>query len=160
MTKLIQKEEDDYPEWMRNENKITKNCSTAGEIRSHLRHIVLPHSLHSYQQLRSDLFKNDKIISINCYKSDSISENEIMKKINSDKKVLKAENFVSTDFSMIASLSSVTTSDSSNLNKVRNFFDKIKSGSEEGKVLFFIYFIFIDFFISYCLTLFHFILYI
>ena len=133
VTKLIQREEDDYPQWMRNENKITKNSSTAGEIRSHLRHIVLPHSLHSYQQLRNDLFKNEKIINTSNTENASITENEIMKKINKDKKILKSETFASTDFSMITSLSSITTSDSNNLNKVRNFFDKIKSGSEEGK---------------------------
>ena len=133
VTQLIQKEEDDYPQWMRNENKITKNSSTAGEIRSHLRHIVLPHSLHSYQQLRNDLFKNEKIINTSNTENASITENEIMKKINKDKKILKPETFASTDFSMITSLSSITTSDSNNLNKVRNFFDKIKSGSEEGK---------------------------
>ena len=133
VAQLIQKEEDDYPQWMRNENKITKNSSTAGEIRSHLRHIVLPHSLHSYQQLRNDLFKNEKIINTSNTENASITENEIMKKINKDKKILKPETFASTDFSMITSLSSITTSDSNNLNKVRNFFDKIKSGSEEGK---------------------------
>lgn len=141
VSKVVDNEEDNFPTWLRNENKITKNSSTADEIRGHLRHIVLPHSLHSYQQLRCQLSKTEIVDKSTNNRNENISENEIINEINNDKKILKSESSMknveksssSMDFSILSSLSSVTTIDSKNLNKVRNFFDKIKSGNEEGK---------------------------
>ena len=145
ISKLIEKEEKDLPSWIKNEIKITKNSSTADEMRSHLRHIVLPHSLHSYEQLRTELLKidakndskndsknNDK----NNEKNDFINEKEIETvKIESTENSVEKPAIIelSSDLNMLSSISSITTADKKNIKKVRDFFCKIKSGSEEGK---------------------------
>ena len=109
-----------------------------------LRHIVLPHSLHSYQQLRKELLNNDANNDIknnekNNEKNDIIkkNENEIIKNEPSDEKKETLQNIedlpLPYDLNMLASISSITTADKKNVKKVRDFFDKIKSGSEEGK---------------------------
>ena len=143
ISKLIEKEEKDLPSWIKNEIKITKNSSTADEMRSHLRHIVLPHSLHSYEQLRTELLKNDaKNDSKNTDKNEKNEKNDfINEKEIETVKIESTENSVekpaiielSSDLNMLSSISSITTADKKNIKKVRDFFCKIKSGSEEGK---------------------------
>lgn len=70
VTKMIEKEENEYPVWIKNDVKISKNFSNAEEMRGHLRHIALPHSMHSYSELR------DEILNSNYGKKSGSNEND------------------------------------------------------------------------------------
>lgn len=100
-----------------------KGGSSAEEMRNHLRHIVLPHSIHSYQQLRQVLLPTRKIGDIGPLEGNGEGEGVTSGPTQRAK----------SDFNM-TSLSSVTTADPRSLQDLRNFFDQVKSGDNPGKI--------------------------
>lgn len=131
MSALIEKEESEFPRWVKDGNKITKYSSNAEEIRTHLRHIVLPHSIHSYQQLRQEL-----LLDANNGHNGATSASSA----HTDGDVTQVQGLVPLPTqgpvqgpSMMTSLSAVTSSDSKSSARVRNFFDQVKSGDCQGE---------------------------
>lgn len=116
---MLEKEESGFPQWIKEGSKAMKGGSSAEEMRTHLRHIVLPHSIHSYQQLRQVLLPQRKLGE----NGNGIGEIETVTDLPQRDK---------SDFNM-TSLSSVTTADPRSLQDLRNFFDQIKSGDNPGK---------------------------
>jgi hypothetical protein len=122
VTSLLEKEESGVPQWIKDGSKAMKGGSSAEEMRNHLRHIVLPHSIHSYQQLRQVLLPPRKVGE----NGTGIGEVEAITCLPQRDKSDK------TEFNM-TSLSSVTTADPRSLQDLRNFFDQVKSGDNPGK---------------------------
>ena len=116
---MLEKEESEIPQWIKDGSKAMKGGSNAEEMRNHLRHIVLPHSVHSYQQLRQVLLPPRNL---------DVNGNKI---IEIDTVTCLPQRDKS-DFNM-ASVSSVTTADPRSLQDLRNFFDQVKSGDNPGK---------------------------
>lgn len=129
---VIKKEESEFPEWIRNDNKVTRGSSSANEMRGHLRHVVFPHSLHSYQKLHEEF----SVIN----KKENISEKE--------DRTIKNENSSSNGSSntdgnnnMMVSISAITSKDNQSKNKLRFFFDNIKNSRQEGTFFYLIFFL-------------------
>lgn len=116
---MLEKEESEIPQWIKDGSKAMKGGSNAEEMRNHLRHIVLPHSVHSYQQLRQVLLPPRNL---------DVNGNKI---VEIDTVTCLPQRDKS-DFNM-ASVSSVTTADPRSLQDLRNFFDQVKSGDNPGK---------------------------
>ena len=116
---MLEKEESEIPQWIKDGSKAMKGGSNAEEMRNHLRHIVLPHSVHSYQQLRQVLLPPRNL---------DVNGNKI---IEIDTVTCLPQRDKS-DFNM-TSVSSVTTADPRSLQDLRNFFDQVKSGDNPGK---------------------------
>ena len=116
---MLEKEESEIPQWIKDGSKAMKGGSNAEEMRNHLRHIVLPHSVHSYQQLRQVLLPPRNL---------DVNGNKI---IEIDTVTCLPQRDKS-DFNM-TSASSVTTADPRSLQDLRNFFDQVKSGDNPGK---------------------------
>ena len=116
---MLEKEESEIPQWIKDGSKAMKGGSNAEEMRNHLRHIVLPHSVHSYQQLRQVLLPP---------RTRDVNWNKI---IDIDTVTCLPQRDKS-DFNM-TSASSVTTADPRSLQDLRNFFDQVKSGDNPGK---------------------------
>ena len=116
---MLEKEESEIPQWIKDGSKAMKGGSNAEEMRNHLRHIVLPHSVHSYQQLRQVLLPPRNL---------DVNGNKIIEIDTVTCLPQRDKN----DFNM-ASVSSVTTADPRSLQDLRNFFDQVKSGDNPGK---------------------------
>lgn len=136
---LIEKEESEAPTWIKEGSNVSKNSSTTDQIKSHLRHIVIPHSIHSYQQLRKDLLSGRNSNSNsdgNGYwdavkdTSNPSSSSSLTLGPGASSSLLDGVDCMIG--STVGSLSAVTSSNSKNSSIVKHFFDSVKSDSNRG----------------------------
>lgn len=136
---LIEKEESESPAWIKEGSIVSKNSSTTDQIKSHLRHIVLPHSIHSYELLKRGLLNNsdgngngDRVEDAGSSSSSSSSSSLTLGPCATLALSEGADGMIG---SAVGSLSAVTSSISKNSSIVRMFFDRVKSDSNRGEML-------------------------
>jgi hypothetical protein len=134
---LIEKEESEAPAWIKEGSNVSKNSSTTDQIKSHLRHIVIPHSIHSYQQLRKDLLSNSNSNS----NSNSDGNGDAVEDTGGPSSSSSSSSSSSLTLldgvdcmigSTVGSLSAVTSSNSKNSSIMKHFFGSVKSDSNRG----------------------------
>ena len=133
---VIEKEESDSPAWIKEGSSVSKNSSTTDQIKSHLRHIVLPHSIHSYQQLKIGLLgdrngngNGSRVEDASSSSSSSSSSSLTLGPGPTSGISDGADGMIG---STLGSLSAVTSSNSKNSGIVKMFFDRVKSDSNRG----------------------------
>jgi hypothetical protein len=104
------------------------NSSSADEMRGHLRHIVLPHSIHSYQELKNEFF--DQKNTENNGNEDEKLKIENLTENKADNNIFISDNEIQNNDIML-SLSAITSSDI-NKKKLKEFFRTIRSGEKKG----------------------------
>lgn len=140
---LIEKEESESPAWIKEGSSVSKNSSTTDQIKSHLRHIVLPHSIHSYELLKRGLSSNrdgngngDRVEDAGSSASSSSSfSSSSSLTLGPGTTLALSEGADGMIGSAVGSLSAVTSSNSKNNSIVRMFFDRVKSDSNRGEVI-------------------------
>ena len=134
---LIEKEESESPAWIKEGNSVSKNSSTTDQIKSHLRHIVLPHSIHSYELLKRGLLSNSDGNGNGDRIEDAGSSSSSSSLTHGPGTTLAlSEGADGMIGSAVGSLSAVTSSNSKNNSIVRMFFDRVKSDSNRGEVIY------------------------
>lgn len=131
---LIEKEESEAPTWIKEGSNVSKNSSTTDQIKSHLRHIVIPHSIHSYQQLRKDLLSNSDSNSNSDGNGDAVEDTggPSSSSSSSSSSLTLLDGVDCMIGSTVGSLSAVTSTNSKNSSIVKHFFDSVKSDSNRG----------------------------